>query len=776
MKRPAGPRPPLTRELVLAAIEKIGGAAAKQDLARVLKVSGEERRELRRILKELEDEGALGRTGRRTFASATSLPESGVMEVVDRDTDGELLGRMRGQHGLFGPTVLLAPGAARGRPGEPAIGIGDRVLVRIGIENGERVARVTKRLGQSAHRILGVFHASTDPRARGAGRVEPADRKAKGDLLIFPESVNGARDGDLVLVEPVAGSRPHGPKRAAVREVVGRIEDPRAASILAIHAHGIPVGFSEEEEAQARAAKKPTLRGRTDLRSVPLITIDPEDARDHDDAVFAAPDDNPKNKGGWRVTVAIADVAAYVTPGSPLDRGAFRRGNSTYFPDRVAPMLPEALSADLCSLRENEERACLAVEMVFDKVGVKIGHRFARGLMKSAAKLSYGQAQAAFDGKPDAKCAPLMDTILTPLWEAYQCMKRGRDARQPLALSSIEHRILFDENGNVAGVRKRETLEANKLIEEMMIMANVCAAETLEARRTPLIYRIHDAPSDTKLAALADFLPTVGMKWAEGQVLSPGRFNRILEIARDTEHAEIVNEVVLRTQAQAVYAADNIGHFGLNLARYAHFTSPIRRYADLVVHRALIRALDLGADGLPQEDEPRLQEMAEHISQCERRSMAAEREATERYIAGFLADRVGAEFEGRISGVTRFGLFVKLTDTNADGLVPISSLDLRYYHDEALHALVAERSGVRYQLGQTVLVRLEEAAPVSGGLLFRMLSDPIEGGGPPPRGSGRSTGRAPPPSRGPAKRSASPGSRSGSKPPQRGGGGRRRRS
>jgi ribonuclease R len=581
-----------------------------------------------------------------------------------------------------------------------------------------------KKLGQSAHRILGVFRAADDPRARGAGRVEPADRKARHDILIFPEHALGAKDGDLVLVELNQGARPHSPKRGVVREVVGRMDDPRAASILAIHAHGIPMGFSEEEEAQARAAKKPSLQGRTDLRPLPLITIDPEDARDHDDAVFAQSDDEPKNTGGWRVWVAIADVAAYVTPNSALDRGALKRGNSTYFPDRVAPMLPEALSADLCSLREGEERACLAVEMVFDKDGQKRSHRFVRGLMKSAAKLSYAEAQAAFDGEPGAKAAPLMTQVIGPLWDAYQCMKRGRDKRQPLEIASSEHRITFGADGRVNGVRKRETLEANKLIEEMMVMANVCAAETLEAKRTPLLYRVHDAPSDAKLAALTDFLSTVGLNWAQGQVVQPARFNRLLHLAAETEHAAIVNEVVLRTQAQAVYAPDNIGHFGLNLARYAHFTSPIRRYADVIVHRGLVRALGLGKDGLTPDEEGRLDEIAEHITMCERRSMAAEREAKERYIAAFLADRVGATFEGRISGVTRFGLFVKLAETNADGLVPISSLDERFFHDEAAHALVGERSGRQYRLGQNVEVRLEDAAPVSGGLTFAILSEP----------------------------------------------------
>ncbi|HWA01864.1 MAG TPA: ribonuclease R [Caulobacterales bacterium] len=715
---------PLTRESVLAAIEKLGGAGGKKDLARVLDVPADQKKELRAILRSLENDGALGRTGKKRFASATALPPTGVMEIVDRDGDGELLARMRGEDGLFGPNVRLAPGEARGRKGEPAIGVGDRVLARITKTPDGPEARVIKRLGQSAHKILGVFHKSKDPRARGAGRVEPADRKARHDLIVAPEHVGEARDGDLVMVELAGGHRPHGPKFALIKEIIGRQDDPRAASILAMHTHGITEGFSQEEEREAAAAKPVTLKGRTDLRHLPLITIDPEDARDHDDAVFAAPDDDKKNPGGWRVWVAIADVAHYVTPGSALDRGALKRGNSTYFPDRVAPMLPETLSADLCSLREGEERATLAVEMVFDANGKKKSHKFARGLMKSAAKLSYEMAQTAIDGKPNDKTKPLLDGVLKPLWAAYAAVKKARDGRHPLEIDAPEHRIIF-KDGRVAGVKKRERFDAHKLIEEFMIQANVCAAETLEQKGRPLIYRVHDRPSDMKIAALTDFLPTVNMSWAKGQVVTAERFNRILALAQNGPNAEIVNEVVLRTQAQAIYSPENIGHFGLNLSHYAHFTSPIRRYADLIVHRALIKALKFGDDGLTAAEEEKLDDIAEHISQCERRSMAAERDATSRYIASYLADRVGAEFEGRVTGVTRFGLFIRLDETQADGLAPIATLgNERWHHDEAAHALVGETTGTRFPLGMRVEVRLEEATPVSGGLIFTVLTEP----------------------------------------------------
>jgi ribonuclease R len=641
------------------------------------------------------------------------------VDVVERDPDGDLYVRLvKASEAL--PAIRLAPGPGEAPAGAP--GLGDRLLVRFETrETGETEARLIKRLGQSAHRILGVVR-----KARREIRVEPVDRRSKESLLLTPAEGADLNDGDLVLAQ-VGGSaeRPHGPRRGKVLEVVGREDDPRAASLIAIHTHGLPTGFSDAVEAEALAAEAPTLKARTDLRHLPLITIDPADARDHDDAVFAEPDIDPGNPGGWIAWVAIADVAAYVRPGSALDREAREKGNSVYFPDRVEPMLPERLSAGLCSLREGEARACMAVRMVFDAGGRKRSHRFQRGLMRSAARLSYEQAQAAIDGDPDDATGPILEPVLKPLWAAYAVLKQGRDRRSPLDIESVERRILLSADGEVAAITPRQSLEAHRLIEEFMIQANVSAAETLEQRRTPLIYRVHDAPSPEKLQALADFLATLGIPWNKGEPARTDRFNRLLEQTRGGPHGEIVNEVVLRTQMQAIYSTDNIGHFGLNLDRYAHFTSPIRRYADLIVHRGLIRALGFGDDGLGDDDVARLSDTAEHITLAERRAMAAERAAIDRYVAAFLEDKVGATFEGRITGVTRFGLFVRLIDTGADGLIPVSSLGDEYFiHDDHLHALVGERTGARWRLGRMVSVRLKEATPITGGLLLEMLSEP----------------------------------------------------
>jgi ribonuclease R len=710
------------RETLLKYVRE-SGETDKAAIARAFALKGEERRALRAMLQSMEADGTLGRRGRRGFAEAGALPEVGVVDVIDRDPDGEL--RVRLTKGEDAPLVALAP-ARKGDVG-PAPGVGDRLLVRfVKLENGQSEARLIKALGAGGQRVLGVIR-----KARREVRVEPVDRRSKDTLLLTDPQAESLRDGDLVLAQATTAETRYGPRRGKLLEVIGREDEPRAASLIAIHAHGIPTGFSAAAEAEAAAAQPPTLAGREDLRDIPFVTIDPADARDHDDAVFAQPDDDPKNPGGWIVWVAIADVAAYVRSGTALDDVAREKANSVYFPDRVEPMLPEVLSNGLCSLREGENRATMAVRMVFGADVRKRSHRFVRGLMRSAAKLSYEQAQDAADGRPDDKTGPILKSVLQPLWLAYACLKKGRDARSPLAIESAERKIVINREGEVASITPRASLEAMKLIEEMMIQANVSAAETLEAKKTPLIYRIHDTPSQEKVQALADFLQTLSIAWSKGEAPRTDRFNKLLDETRATPNADIVNEVVLRTQMQAIYATENIGHFGLNLAKYGHFTSPIRRYADLIVHRGLIRALGLqskegGEDGITDRDIQRLKDTAEAITFAERRAMAAERDATDRYVAAFLADRVGAQFAGRITGVTRFGLFVRLDETGADGLVPVSKLGSEYFvHDDRSHALVGERTGARWPLGMRVEVKLTEATPITGGLLFEMLSEPL---------------------------------------------------
>ncbi|SFS81011.1 ribonuclease R [Brevundimonas viscosa] len=713
-KRPPAGLP--DRETLLAFLRD-AGSAEKGDIARHFGLKGGDRRALREMIRDLEAEGALGKRGRKGFSEAGGLPPVGVADVVERDVDGEIYVRLV-EASDDAPRALLVPD--RGGRAGPAPGMGDRLLCKF--QRGEEgwEARLIKRLDAGTNRVLGVIRKSNRE-----VRVEPVDRRSKDVLLVPHAQAGDLKDGDLVLAAIEKGEQRYGPKRGKILETIGREDDPRAASLIAIHAHGVPTGFSEAVEAEAQDQELPSLKGREDLRDLPLITIDPADARDHDDAVHAHRDDDPKNEGGWVVWVAIADVSAYVRVGTALDREARAKGNSTYFADRVEPMLPEVLSNGLCSLKEGENRACLAVRMVFDKDGRKLSHRFVRGLMRSHASLSYEQAQGAIDGQPDDVTGPIMDRILYPLWNAYHAMLKGRLKRSPLLIESAERKVLMDPGGGIGAIEPRKSLEAHRLIEEMMIQANVCAAETLEQKRTPLIYRVHEAPSQEKIFNLADFLQTIGKPWAKGELATTKRFNRLLDETRDGPHAEVVNEVVLRTQMQAIYSPENIGHFGLNLDRYAHFTSPIRRYSDLIVHRGLIRALNLGKDGLTDREIAELATIAEQVTQTERRSMAAERDAMDRYIAAFLEDRVGATFPGRITGVTRFGLFVRLEETGADGLVPVSTLGDEYFtHDDRTHALVGERTGRRWTLGRSVEVRLVEATPVTGGLLFEMLSEP----------------------------------------------------
>ena len=704
----------------------IPAAITKREIARALGIKGDARIALKRVLRDLEDEGAVERRHRR-FDKAGVMPRVLAVDIVGRDADGDLIAKpaewASAAQGVAPRIVLHIP--RRGRPGEPAPGIGDRALVRTE-PNPDAAAgepaftgRVMKLLEKARQRLMGVFR----DRGEAGLRLLPVDKKSASTEFAVPVEFRGeALDGDLVAFETVGRGHALGLPVARVVERLGSIDSERAISLIAIATHHIPHVFRPATLAEAEGVRLPTLAGREDWRDLPLVTIDPPDAKDHDDAVFAESDPAEDNVGGHVVTVAIADVAALVRPDSALDREALDRGNSVYFPDRVVPMLPERISADLGSLKPGVDRAALAVRMVLGADGRKRRHTFHRVMMRSHARLSYAQAQAAIDGAPDATTGPILETILRPLWTAYGVASQARDQRGPLELDLPERKVLLTDKGTVDRVVVPARLVAHRLIEEFMILANVAAAETLETGRQVLIYRVHEEPSIEKMNALAEFLGSLGIKIAKGQVMRPAQFNGILGRVKGTDNEHVVNEVVLRSQAQAVYAPENAGHFGLNLMRYAHFTSPIRRYADLIVHRALIRAQNLGADGLPDMSLAELADIATRISASERRAMAAERDTIDRLIATFLADQVGATFAGRIAGVTRSGLFVKLAETGADGFIPISLVGPEYFRfDEALRALVGTTTGTTFRLGDLVDVRLAEAAPLAGALRFELV-------------------------------------------------------
>jgi ribonuclease R len=706
-----------TKAAVLQWIADNPAHTSKRDIAKAFGIKGAARIDLKRLLREMEEEGHLSKR-RKTYDDPNRLPPVSILKPDGTDADGDFYLRPADWRGdAPEPRILYVP-----REGDPAFGAGDRLLMRLTEVAGEahsHEGRLIRRIGTGPRRAVGVFRASAE-----GGRLLPVDKGSDKEWLIGQADTDGARDGELVEAEQLPGRTRLGLPRA---RVVTRLGDPGAAkavSLIAIHQHGLRDAFPPEAIAEAEAARPPALGDRTDLRDLPLVTIDPPDARDHDDAVFAEPDGD-----GHAIWIAIADVPAYVTPGSALDREARLRGNSTYFPDRVVPMLPDALSGDLCSLHEGVDRACIAVRIALDAQGNATGHRFHRALMRSPASLTYEEVQAAVDGAPAPHVSPHLDT-LKALYAAYDALKAARARRAPLDLDLPERRIELSEAGEVTSVAFKDRLDAHRLIEEFMIAANVAAAEALEARRTDLLYRVHEEPPEDKMDALRETARASGFALPKGQVTRPALLNDLLAAARDTELSELISMSTLRSMNQAYYAADNLGHFGLALRRYAHFTSPIRRYADLIVHRALISAHGWGpdpkVDGLSDWDLEHLEATAKLISEAERRSMIAERDTNDRYLAAFLADKVGASFTGRITGVQSFGAFVRLDETGADALVPVRSLGAEYFrYDRDENTLTGAETGTEIGLGQRVTVRLAEAAPVTGGLVVELLE--IEG-------------------------------------------------
>jgi ribonuclease R len=709
---------PSERE-VIEFIRESQSAVGKREIARAFGVPPADRPALRDMLRQIERSGSVTRAANRRLVGGPPIPEVTVVERFGTDEDGVPLARP-----VAWPGPDPAPVVRLAEEGGEAIPVGGRAAARlVSLETGEIEARIMRRLDSGGERIVGVFQKD-----REGGRVVPADRRNKTEYRVAEGDSGGADDGELVVARELALRR-LGLPRASVVERLGAPSAPGAISLLAIASFDIPTEFPDAAIAEAEAALPISPVERTDLRDLPLVTIDGSDARDFDDAVWAEPDADPANSGGWHLVVAIADVAWYVRPGSTLDREAERRGNSVYFPDRVVPMLPEALSNELCSLKPGVDRACLAVDLRIDIAGRKRRHRFLRGVMRSAARMTYEEIQAARDGNGDLP-STLSPETMAALYGAFDALARARAARGAIELDIREDRVVLDADRRPVAVVPALRLDSHRLIEEFMILANVAAAEELEARRQPCMYRIHDAPDPAKVAALRDFLDELGipgLAFTKGQAPRPELFNRVLRRAEATPEAALVNDLVLRCQAQAAYSPDNIGHFGLGLRRYAHFTSPIRRYADLLVHRALISGAnaagsDFGAGALPSDtDHDRFAAVGEHISATERRAAAAERSAIERYRTILVADAIGGLFSARISGVAEFGLFVTLTESGATGLVPISTLPGDYYdRHEKVQRLVGRRYGRVFRLGDAAIVRLVEADAIGGRLLFRI--------------------------------------------------------
>ena len=703
------PAPFPSKDEVLRFVRESPGKVGRREIARAFGIRGNDRAALTELLRTLEAEGALeGRRKRRR--PSDTLPSVTVLEVVGLDEDGALSARpARWEEPDPPPSIALDP-APRGvrEPGE-----GDRVLARLRpAPDGGYLARPMRVLDSGPRRVVGVFRID----GRGGGVIEPADRRSRRALVVPAEETAGARPGELVVGETREGRQ--GLPDAKVVERLGDVDSPGAISLIAIHGHGLPVDFSNEALAEAEQVAAPGLDGRSDLRALPLVTIDGADARDFDDAVWAEADSAPDNPGGWRAVVAIADVAHFVRPGSALDKAARERGNSAYFPDRVVPMLPETLSAGLCSLKPDEDRACLAVHLRIDAEGTVRDWRFERALMRSAARLTYEGVQEAAERGGDGLPAPVRDAI-PALYGVYGALKAAREQRGALDLDLPERVVTLAGDGAVAHIGFARRHDSHRLIEELMIAANVAAASALEARHAPCMYRVHDRPDTAKLETLRELLRSRGLALPRGGAVRPDAFNQLLALLEDPRDVGVASLMILRAQAQAAYSPGNIGHFGLGLVRYAHFTSPIRRYADLLVHRALIDAYGFGPGGSGRGEAAALEQVGTHISSTERRAQAAERDALDRYCAAYLADRTGAEFHGRIAGVTRFGVFVSLDETGAEGLVPARTLGANRPRFDARRQTL-DVDGRTLCLGDPVVVTLQEADPVAGGLTFSL--------------------------------------------------------
>ncbi|WP_199555168.1 ribonuclease R family protein [Sandaracinobacteroides hominis] len=726
------------REAILAFVRQTPSSVGKREIARAFGLRGEEREALKDLLREMEEEGLLAAGPGRTLHKAGGLPRVAVLTVVS--AEGMRLVAVPERWDGDGPPPKVAVAAGGGRGGRrERFEAGDRLLTRISGDHPKYLGTVIKRLAKGHATLMGMVRKdewgglvlrSVDKRERKIWPIHHSSEVQPGELVRAELKGSGARAAAHVLErlgDPLTGAR---------------------VSEIAIAAKGIPHVFPHGVEEDAERASAGGLGEREDWTQIPLLTIDPADARDHDDAIWAEPVKDSEGGDGWRLLVAIADVSWFVRPGSALDRSAFDRGNSCYFPDQVVPMLPEALSNGACSLKAGSDKAVLAASMRVSKTGEIDRFSFHRARVRIAANLAYETAQAVMDGREERA----EKALLEPLWDCWRALAAARAKRGPLELELPEKRVVLDAEGRVAGIVVRERLDAHRVVEDMMIAANVAAAKALEAKKAPVMYRDHETPDREKLSSLKEYLGTLGVSFALGQVITPETFNRVLERCRERSDFQEISEAVLRSQTQAYYAPRNTGHFGLALGSYAHFTSPIRRYADVCVHRSLVSAFKLGEGGLPDGAEQRFAPIGEHISFTERRAMEAERETLDRYIARHLASHVGDVVRARISGVQAFGFFATVDGIGGDGLVPVSALGAeRFRFDEAGRFLEGAETGTRFGQGQMLELKLEEADAVTGSLRFSLPGvEPVERGprfrrdGRGPRPGGAKRGGPPP--------------------------------
>ena len=728
-------------DLLIAFITEQPTAPKVKEIAKAFKLRPDQRAPLRKKLKKMAEKGVLKSLDGRRVTGPQNLPSVAPLEVVSINDDGDAIALPiddNTEDNKEPPLILIAPEGRRGGKRARTFGKGDRVLAQLTLIGPDQYdAKVIRKMDNHRDRLFGLVF-----KTRNGYGLEPIERSARSSLdLVAPNETMPFSDGDMIEAEVIKAPG-YGRKTAKAVRNLGPADEAGSFSALAIAEFDIRHVFPDDVIRDAEAALPPVLDRREELRDIPLVTIDGADARDFDDAVFA----EPHGDGGYRMMVAIADVSHYVSQGSPLDKEARLRGNSVYLPDQVIPMLPEALSNGLCSLVPGEDRACLAVEMIIDNAGNKTSHRFTRGLMRSHARLTYDaveQYRLGLDTDPPCGLSP---DLFDHLFGAYALRAKVRQERSALDLDLPEKRVQFDEHGSPVAITKKSQSVSQKLIEEFMILANVAAAETLEGANALCVFRAHEPPAPDKADGLRDVAKEMGLSFPKGQVIRPKHFNDLLDAAKKLEDPaakQLINETVLRTQSQADYRITNPGHFGLALRRYAHFTSPIRRYADLMVHRSIIN--HIGAEAIPTPLHDDAAETCTNISETERRAASAERRTIDRFATKLVEREAGHIVEGRVNTVTNFGAFIEIGDTGAEGLLPLGKLPDDFFDvDTAAATIRGRKTGITIKTGDVIDVMVVDIQPLKasitlawadgGGMMHRRSNKGGKGPSKGPRG------------------------------------------
>jgi len=707
-------RPVPSREFVLDYLRESVGPLTHEEICVGLQLVDDEQIEaMRRRLRAMERDGQIARNRADGYGTLDKL------NLVK----GRVIGHPEG-YGFVSPLEAGEQDIYLSSRQMRRVFDGDIVLVRIAGRDrrGRPEGTLVDVVERKTTELVGRYFCES-----GIHFVRPDNPRISQDILIAADQLNGAAPGQIVLVGITDAPSRNSPPSGHIAEVLGDHLDPGLEIEVSIRNYGIPHQWNDAVQAETDAIPDHVTdkEFRVDLRALPLVTIDGEDARDFDDAVYC----QPKPRGGWKLIVAIADVSHYVKPGSALDIQAFERGNSVYFPNHVVPMLPEKLSNGLCSLNPHEDRLCMVCEMQISREGDVTKYQFYEAVMYSHARMTYTQVAQIIEERGSAEDANIRDRFATilpqidSLHDLYRVLHRRRSERGAIDFDTQETRILFDSQRKISQIIPVKRTEAHRLIEECMLAANVCTAQFLEKSKLPALYRVHEGPSEDRLSSVRDFLGELGMGLGGGDDPQPEDYQRVLRSAKNRDDASVIQSVLLRSMSQAVYQAENLGHFGLAFEGYTHFTSPIRRYADLLVHRAirsLIRSNKKvsgvvrveGAKAIAKTDIypyelPRLDETGAHLSVTERRADEATRDVVNWLKCEYLVDRVGQEYSGVVTAVTGFGLFVMLDELYVEGLVHVTGLPKDYYnHEAAQHRMVGERTGRVFRLGDKLRVKV----------------------------------------------------------------------